>query len=131
MGDFGETGRRPQGGCEQRGVKDGSQDTVRLWRAVEPPELQQIRQHGNYGSHPNSLFKRFALTEDGLDYFMAVQPDRTYVKTYIDIPRNLLSRMQEHDDVGGVGGAVGIDVDDHPEFYTWFDRVHIVGGDDR
>ncbi len=99
---------------------------TRLWRAVEPPELDDILRYGDYNIHPNSTFKRFAFDESSLDNFIRANPDRTYRKTYIDIPTDKLNEMYRHPDSGGVGEAIGIDVFEHPEFYDWFDRVHVL-----
>ena len=99
---------------------------TRLWRAVEPEELADVQRLGDYNIHPNSTFKRFAFDELSLDDFARANPDRSYTKTFIDIPTNRLDEMYEHADPGGVGRAVGIDVYEHPEFYEWFEQVNIV-----
>jgi hypothetical protein len=102
--------------------------TTRLWRAVEPPELQDVVKYGDYNIHPNSTFKRFAFDEASLDKFIEANPTRSYTKTYIDIPTENLGQMYQHADPGGVGQSIGIDVYEHPEFYDWFDQVQILGG---
>jgi len=60
----------------------------------------------------------------GLHHLRA-NPGRTYVKAYIDLPNDKLQLMFEHADPGGVGGSVGIDVFDNPQFYDWFGGVVI------
>jgi prepilin-type N-terminal cleavage/methylation domain-containing protein len=107
-------------GC---GTADGM---TRLWRAVEPGELADIRQFGDHNIHPNSTFKRFAYNEKSLDTFISGNPTRTYTKTYIDVPTGNLAQMYEHADPGGVGRSIGIDVYEHPEFYDWFNKVHVL-----
>ncbi|MCY1044145.1 hypothetical protein OV208_22700 [Corallococcus sp. bb12-1] len=101
-------------------LKGGGRSTTRLWRAVEPDELADVFRFGDYNIHPNSTFKRFAFLEADLDSFIKANPDRTYMKTYVDIPTEKLPFMTEHPDPGGVGRAVGIDVYEFPGFYDWF-----------
>ncbi|WP_199522649.1 hemagglutinin repeat-containing protein, partial [Pseudomonas protegens] len=101
-------------------------ETTRLWRAVEPEELADILKYGDYNIHPNSTFKRFGFDEKSLDDFIKANPDRTYTKTYIEIPKVFLDKMYRHDDPGGAGKAIGIDVYEFPEFYDLFNKVHVV-----
>jgi RHS repeat-associated protein len=113
------SGASPSGG--------NGRQTVRLWRAVEKDELADIQRYGDYGIHPNSTFKRFAFSEADIDTFIRANPTREYTKTYIDIPADKLNLMDvPYVDTGGAGYTVGIDVYDHPEFYEWFDDIHIV-----
>jgi filamentous hemagglutinin len=84
-----------------------------------------VKRFGDYNIHPNSTFKRFAFDEKSLEDFAAANPDRTYTKTYIDLPSDKLKHMTPHPDPGGVGKATGIDVYENPEFYDWFDKVTI------
>ncbi len=98
---------------------------TRLWRAVEGPELADVKRFGDYNIHPNSTFKRFAFQEKSLDDFIRANPDRSYAKTYIDLPNDKLRFMTEHPDPGGVGRSIGIDVYETPEFYKWFSGVTI------
>jgi RHS repeat-associated protein len=100
--------------------------TTRLWRAVEDAELKDVLRHGDYDIHPNSTFKRFAFDESSLDDFIAANPTRSYTKTFVDVPTEKLDEMYRHADPGGVGKSIGIDVYEHPEFYDWFDKVHIL-----
>lgn len=37
-----------------------------------------------------------------------------------------VEKMYRHDDPGGVGKAVGVDVYETPEFYDWFDTVRMI-----
>jgi len=99
--------------------------TTRLWRAVEPAELKDVMKYGDYNIHPNSTFKRFAFDEGSLDTFIKANPDRTYTKTFVDLPNDKLKFMYEHADPGGVGRSIGIDVYEKPEFYDWFNKVHL------
>ena len=101
-------------------------EKTRLWRAVENEELADVTRYGDYNIHPNSTFKRFAFDEKSLDDFITANPGRTYTKTYIDIPKEKLELMYQHADTGGVRTAIGIDVYEHPEFYDWFEKVHII-----
>ncbi|GMU02759.1 hypothetical protein KH5H1_68790 [Corallococcus caeni] len=98
---------------------------IRLWRAVEPEELADVRRFGDYNIHPNSTFKRFAFDEQSLDAFAKANPGRSYTKTYIDLPTDKLKFMYEHPDPGGVGKSIGIDVYETPEFYKWFNGVNV------
>jgi RHS repeat-associated protein len=107
---------------------DTGGQTTRLWRAVEPGELADVQKYGDYNIHPNSTFKRFAFAQEDLDAFIEANPGRSYTKTYIDILTEKPDLMYRHPDPGGVGSAIGIDVYETPEFYDWFDIVHIVGG---
>nr|WP_306108701.1 hemagglutinin repeat-containing protein [Pseudomonas sp. Fl4BN1] len=101
-------------------------ETTRLWRAVEPEELADILKYGDYNIHPNSTFKRFGFDEKSLDDFIKANPDRTYTKTYIEIPKDFLDKVYRHDDPGGAGKAIGIDVYEFPEFYDLFNKVNLV-----
>jgi RHS repeat-associated protein len=103
-----------------------SADTTRLWRAVEAEELQDLHRFGDYNIHENSVFKRFAFDEASLDAFAKANPERSYTKTYFDLPNDKLQHMVEHGDPRGVGRAIGIDVYETPEFYDWMGPVHIV-----
>lgn len=103
-----------------------SAGTTRLWRAVEPEELADVRRFGDYNIHPNSTFKRFAFDEKSLDNFINANPGRNYTKTYIDVPTDKLKYMTEHPDPGGVGRGIGIDVYETPEFYSWYNQVHVL-----
>lgn len=85
-----------------------------------------MERYGDYNIHPNSTFKRFAFDEASLDAFMRANPERSYTKTYIDIPTENMSQMYRHADPGGVGSSIGIDVYEHPEFYDWFSRVRTI-----
>ena len=96
-----------------------------MWRAVESEELKDVLKFGDYNIHSNSTFKRFAFDEASLDAFIKANPNREYIKTFIDIPTSYLEQMVRHGDPGGVGKAIGIDVFENPEFYKWFDRVRI------
>ncbi|RYG31287.1 hypothetical protein EON81_23230 [bacterium] len=115
-----------------RGAKVGASATggsggkTRLFRAVEPEELADVIRYGDYNIEARSTFKRFAFDEKSLDEFIRANPNRSYTKTYIDLPTYRLGQMQRHADPGGVGRSIGIDVYEHPEFYQWFDRVHII-----
>ncbi len=109
-------------------VGEAESQTTRLWRAVEPGELADVQKYGDYNIHPNSTFKRFAFSEEDLDHFIKASPNQNYTKTYIDLPSEKLDLMYRHPDAGGVGNAIGIDVYATPEFYEWFDTVHIVDG---
>ncbi|WP_437832732.1 FG-GAP-like repeat-containing protein [Sorangium sp. So ce1153] len=105
----------------------GGMATTRLWRAVEGEELAAVRRFGDYSVHPNSTFKRFALSETALDAFIKANPGRFYTKTYVDIPTEKIRFMTGHPDPGGVGHAWGIDVHETPEFYRWFlDGVKVI-----
>ncbi|WP_212749167.1 hypothetical protein, partial [Chitinivorax sp. B] len=108
-------------------AKSSGDGTTRLWRAVEPNELKDVLRYGDYNIHPNSTFKRFAFDEGSLDAFIKANPSRSYTKTYIDLQSSKLNEMVHHGDPGGVGRAVGIDVFEKPEFYKWFNKVHIKG----
>jgi filamentous hemagglutinin len=90
--------------------------------------LADVQKYGDYNIHPNSTFKRFAFAQEDLDAFIEANPGRSYTKTYIDILTEKPDLMYRHPDPGGVGSAIGIDVYETPEFYDWFDIVHIVGG---
>jgi hypothetical protein len=104
----------------------GPCNTIRLWRAVEPEELKDVLRYGDYDIHPNSTFKRFAFDEKSLDNFIRANPELEYTKTYIDISKDKIKFMTRHEDARGVGKAIGIDVYLTPEFYEWFDKVHII-----
>lgn len=80
----------------------------------------------DYNIHPNSTFKRFGFDERSIDDFINANPDRTYAKTYIDVPTSVLEKMDRHADPGGAGKAIGIDVYDFPEFYNSFKSVKVV-----
>jgi filamentous hemagglutinin len=97
-----------------------------LWRAVEPGELADVKRLGDYNIHPNSTFKRFAHSESAPDDFIRANPDRSYTKTYIDLPTDKLIQTCRHPDPGGVGQSIGIDVYENPQFYEWFDGVTIL-----
>ena len=84
-----------------------------------------MKRFGDYNIHPNSTFKRFGFDEKSVDDFIKANPDRTYTKTYIDLPNDKLRHMHQHPDPGGVGRSIGIDVYETPEFYDWFDNVVI------
>ena len=80
------------GNLFKRGLgRFGSEGGItRLWRAVEPEELADVKRFGDYNIHPNSTFKRFAFDEKSLDDFIKANPGRTYKKTYIEsMPTNL------------------------------------------
>jgi len=108
------------------GLSNAQSGTTRLWRAVTDKELEDIMRYGDYNIHQNSTFKRFAFTERDVDNFIRANPMQHYTKTYIDLPTDKLQLMFQHDDPGGVGKAIGIDVYEHPEFYNWFEDVTIV-----
>jgi len=125
MMGFGAAGEFSAASSQATTVEGG---TTRLWRAVEPPELQDVLRYGDYNIHPNSTFKRFAFDEESLINFIKANPDRSYTKTFIDVPSENLDLMYRHADPGGAGPSIGIDVYEHPEFYDWFDQVQVVGG---
>jgi RHS repeat-associated protein len=104
-------------------TNSGGGSITRLWRAVEPEELADVRRYGDYNIHPNSTFKRFAFSEADVDAFIKANPGRSYTKTCIDLPTEKLRFMTEHGDPGGVGRATGIDVYETPDFYNW-----VIGG---
>jgi RHS repeat-associated protein len=103
-----------------------AENTTRLWRAVEPSELQDVLKYADYNIHPNSTFKRFAFDEASLDDFIKANPGRDYTKTFIDLPTEKLDLMYRHSDPGGVGKSIGVDVYETPEFYNWFNGVTIL-----
>jgi len=88
--------------------------------------LQDVLQFGDYNAHPNSTFKRFGVNESNIGNFISANPNRSYTKTNIDLPDDKLQFMYRHADPGAAGEAPEIDVMDMPEFYNWFDKVHIV-----
>jgi len=81
--------------------KDCSSSTTRLWRAVEPEELADVKKYGDYNIHPNSTFKRFAFDEASVDEFIKANPEREYTKTFIDVPTEKLGEMYQHVDPEG------------------------------
>lgn len=107
-------------------ARTGGPNSTRLFRAVEGDELADVMRYGDYNIHPNSTFKRFAFDEKSLDDFIRADPNRTYTKTYIDVPTENLGQMYRHPDPGGVGRSIGIDVFENPQFYDWFDKVNII-----
>jgi len=106
--------------AEAGAARGGPPATTRLWRAVEAEELLDVRRFGDYNIDPNSTFKRFAFSKPDVDAFIQANPGRSYTTTFVDLPTDKLRFMTEHPDPGGVGRAIGIDVYETPEFYSWF-----------
>ena len=73
-----------------------------MWRAIEPEELADVKRLGDYNIHPNSTFKRFAFNEQSPDDFILANSERTYTKTYIDVPTGT-EKSQIHDRACGSG----------------------------
>lgn len=108
------------------GYRESAEGFTRLWRAVEADELADIYRFGDYNIHPNSTYKRFGLSEQSLDDFIGANPDRSYWKTYVDVPNYELSRMDYLPDPGGAGNYYGIDVFENPDFYGSMGKVNIL-----
>jgi hypothetical protein len=93
-------------------------EVVTLWRAVELPELKDILRFRDYNIDFNSTFKRFFDSEALVRRYIAANPNTQYFLTYIRLPVQYLSQMEQHPDFG-IGTAFGIDVWLQPEFYSW------------
>jgi RHS repeat-associated protein len=102
--------------------------TTRLWRAIGERELADVVKFGDYHLHYNSTFKRFAFLEDDMNAFIRANPNKSYAKTYIDLPNERLMSMDTHPwgDFGGRDFAIGIDVWERPDFYEWFGEVNVL-----
>lgn len=126
VGWFSTGGKALRYADEAYDAASSAEDLTRLYRAVEPDELADVLKYNDYNIHPNSTFKRFAFDESSLDDFIKANPNRTYTKTFVDVPTQKLDQMYRHDDPGGVTKAIGIDVYENPQFYDWFDKVNII-----
>ena len=97
-------------------VHNSCDEYTRLYRAVEPEELADIRRFGDYNISNISTYKRFYENADDMNRFVAAQPGRNFTRTYIDVPTEYANRMHRMP-IGGEGMVRGIDVYENPDFY--------------
>ncbi|MEZ4864104.1 MAG: hypothetical protein R3C14_22500 [Caldilineaceae bacterium] len=70
-------------------------DTVTLYRAVRPEELNDLLRFGDYGLSPSGAGKYFALTEQGVRDFIQspLNADVDMVLTKIEVPISFVRRF--------------------------------------
>lgn len=112
-----------------RTTPEGS-GTTTLYRVIEPAELQDVEQLGDYGLSPHGGGKYFATTEQGARDFANtyLNRDRELTLTSVEVP-NVFLRENGYDfnDPGGAGWSYHFGDEELAEMYEVMGPVKILG----